>query len=279
MAARILLVDNDVFQLDYWATILQLEGYDVKGLSNVDEAIEAMEHSHFDLVVTDLRMSPGSALKSAPTLNGMATGAALALPIRAAFPSTRVIIYSSGSFSFLRPYLRRDNSLVLIERPAEPEQLLNAVEHQLTGKRRQPRIFVVHGRDYDSRDELLEFIQHDLNLGKPIVLAEQPSRGMALIEKFEHYANQTDVAFVLLTPDDLGTLAAELTSRPRARLNVIFELGYFFGYLLRLSGRVFLLWKGDQELPSDIRGMIYIDISAGIKSAESELRRELAEWL
>jgi predicted nucleotide-binding protein len=65
----------------------------------------------------------------------------------------------------------------------------------------------------------------------------------------------------------------------RARPNVLFEAGYFYGRLQRTSGKVIFLVKGDIELPSDVSGIVYIDISRGIQKAAEEIRRELAEWL
>jgi predicted nucleotide-binding protein len=84
------------------------------------------------------------------------------------------------------------------------------------------------------------------------------------------------VVFVLLTPDDtvVDPTASEGEKR-RARQNVILELGFFVGKLGRESGRVFLLHKGPIEIPSDIAGVEYIDISNGIKSAGQDIRREL----
>jgi hypothetical protein len=43
VAARILLVDNEPFQRDQWSTVLQLEGYDVTGVSTVDDALQAIQ--------------------------------------------------------------------------------------------------------------------------------------------------------------------------------------------------------------------------------------------
>lgn len=86
--------------------------------------------------------------------------------------------------------------------------------------------------------------------------------------------------FVLFTPDDLGSLVGALEyPRARPRMNVIFELGYFLGALRRRSGRVFLLTKGDIEIPSDISGIVYIDITNGVESAESTILAELKDWL
>jgi len=64
------------------------------------------------------------------------------------------------------------------------------------------------------------------------ILREQSNKGRTIIEKFEDHA---DVAFavVLLTPDDRGGSASvpETEYRPRARQNVVLELGFFLGRL------------------------------------------------
>ena len=72
----------------------------------------------------------------------------------------------------------------------------------------------------------------------------------------------SDVGFaiVLLTPDDRGGEASlpYEKQKPRARQNVIFELGYFIGRLGRQ--RVCGLYKPDVELPSDYTGVLYIPV-------------------
>ena len=59
-------------------------------------------------------------------------------------------------------------------------------------------------------------------------------------------------------------------------------MGYFFGQLKRRSGRVILCYKPHEEgfeLPSDISGITYIDISKGIEAASEEFRKELKDWI
>ena len=81
---------------------------------------------------------------------------------------------------------------------------------------------------------------------------------------------------MLLTPDDpSAALSDPDAAKRRARQNVIFELGFFLGQLGRRSGRVFLLHKGSLDLPSDISGLIYINIDHGVDAAGEQIRREL----
>jgi len=117
-------------------------------------------------------------------------------------------------------------------------------------------------------------------LPEPIILHEQPSTGRTIIEKFEDYAADTQLAFVLLTPDDkVAPAEASNEVKRRARQNVILELGFFLGKLGRLSGGVFLLHKGPTELPSDLGGVIYIDITGGVDAAGETIRKELKHVL
>jgi Predicted nucleotide-binding protein containing TIR-like domain len=110
-------------------------------------------------------------------------------------------------------------------------------------------VFIVHGRDQAARETVARFIER-LGL-TAIILHEQANQGRTLIEKFEANA-QVAFAIVLLTADD--------TCNPgisRARQNVIFELGYFFGTLGRK--RVAALYVPGVELPSDVQGLAYIE--------------------
>ena len=91
---------------------------------------------------------------------------------------------------------------------------------------------------------------------EPVVLHEQPNQGRTIIEKFEEYA-QVAFAVVLLTPDDIGGRHGQSDGlQPRARQNVILELGFFLGKLGR-RGTCALL-KEDVEIPSDYDGVLYI---------------------
>jgi predicted nucleotide-binding protein len=112
------------------------------------------------------------------------------------------------------------------------------------------RIFVVHGREEGPREAVARFLEQ---LGfQPIILHEQANRGRTVIEKVEGHS-EVSFAVVLLTPDDEGNLRGE-ARQPRARQNVLLELGYFVGKLGR--DRVCALQQGDMEIPSDWAGII-----------------------
>jgi predicted nucleotide-binding protein len=118
------------------------------------------------------------------------------------------------------------------------------------------RIFIVHGHDEGTKETVARYISK-LDL-YPIILHEQPNQGKTVIEKFETHSD-VEFAIVLFTPDDIGYPKDNSNNlKPRARQNVVLELGFFLGALGR--NRVCVLFKGDIEIPSDYSGVLYIPL-------------------
>jgi len=127
-----------------------------------------------------------------------------------------------------------------------------------TVARNKRNIFIVHGRDNEVKQEVSRFIE-SLNL-KAIILHEQASSGMTIIEKIEKYTNEVDFAIVLYTACDQGRGYHEGKQHPkdRARQNVVFEHGYLMAKLGRKN--VCALVKGEIETPNDVSGVVYVSM-------------------
>lgn len=132
-------------------------------------------------------------------------------------------------------------------------------------------MFLVHGHDGAAKHEVARFVER-ITGKSPVILDEQVNRGRTLVEKFEAHATTAAYAIVLVTPDDVGRVNGTdpATDQPRARQNVVFELGYFFGKLGR--NRVAVLNSGVKK-PSDVDGLVYIGYPAG--NWQVELAKEL----
>lgn len=118
------------------------------------------------------------------------------------------------------------------------------------------KIFIVHGRDISAKTEVARFVEK-LNL-TPVILHEQASANMTIIEKIESYSN-VGYGLVLYTPCDIGGLNDESNElKLRARQNVVFEHGYLMGKLGR--NRILALVKEKVEIPNDISGVAYVEM-------------------
>lgn len=116
-------------------------------------------------------------------------------------------------------------------------------------------VFIVHGRNEARKHEVARFLRNSTSR-EPVILHEQSNGGRTVIEKFEEHASDAAYAVVIATGDDQGRAASEANDQPRARQNVVFELGFFFGALGR--AKVALLYEEGVERPSDIEGLVHI---------------------
>ena len=130
------------------------------------------------------------------------------------------------------------------------------------------KVFIVHGHDDGARETVARFLER-IGL-EAIILHEQANQGRTVIEKVVAHSD-VGFAVVLLTPDDEGCVRGG-TPEPRARQNVLLELGYFIGRLGR--EKVCALKRGILEIPSDFAGVVWetMDSNGGWKQA---LAREL----
>lgn len=121
-------------------------------------------------------------------------------------------------------------------------------------RKEKSKVFIVHGHDDKAKFEVARFIE---KIGfAPIILHEQASNGMTIIEKIEKYSN-VGFGIVLYTPCDVGYAKdKEDEKRARARQNVVFEHGYLISKLGR--NNVCALVKESVEIPNDISGVVYI---------------------
>jgi predicted nucleotide-binding protein len=156
---------------------------------------------------------------------------------------------------------------------AESPSLKAARKARSKGAARGEGVFLVHGHNHAVLHDAARKLEQ---LGASVViLHEQANRGQTVIEKLE--ANSTvGFAVVFLTADDEGGVRTAKTKtkalQPRARQNVILELGYFLARLGR--ERVVAIHESGVELPSDYLGVLYIEIDkAG--AWKHELVREL----
>ncbi|OEZ54227.1 TIR domain-containing protein [Duganella sp. HH105] len=133
----------------------------------------------------------------------------------------------------------------------------------------KPKVFIVHGRDNSAKSEVARFIER-IGL-EAIILHEQANAGRTLITKFQDVAQDVAFAIVLMTPDDEGALKGN-SPNPRARQNVVFELGFFLGKMP--AGHVCALVKEPIEKPSDFDGVAYIELDDH-EGWKTRLAREL----
>lgn len=275
---RLVVIDDD-YAAEALVDSLLLRGFDASRIRSVAHAHEQITQiCSSDLVVLDMLMDGGD------SQTGAAAGLGIAKAIRARGESPHILVLSAIQDQRLVDTIGQAPNTTFMSKLSNSSltDIVAFIEGKLGKGSKVPmtRTFIVHGHDEAAKLALKNYLQNTLRLPEPTILHELPSLGKTVIEKFETATAKIDIVFVLLTPDDKAASNDNPNDlKRRARQNVVFELGYFLGRLGRSNGRVLLLHKGPIELPSDIAGIIYVDISNGIEAAGESIRKELTDVL
>jgi CheY-like chemotaxis protein len=278
--ARILVIDDDL-AMDILIEQLRYRGHDAARISSAETALKRIDEiSHSELVILDIIMPWPESRERSGIKGPLIAGMEILIEIKKRQTDLPIIVYSGIQDGAIKQALKEQPNCTFISKwgGEKLEEIVSIVQRTLgiDPKPIPQRPFIVHGHDETAKLALKNFLQNSLHLPEPIILHEQPNLGRTLIEKFEAYAIASQIIFVLLTPDDIWASASDPDDvKRRARQNVIFEMGFFLGVLGRESGRIILLYKSPLDLPTDISGLAYIDISKGIDAAGEQIRREL----
>ena len=276
----IFIIDDDM-AMEILSTALRFRGHDVERIDSMQEAIERIEEIvGANLIVLDIIMAWPDSAPSGAHANASKAGMEVLREIRKRNATLPLIIYSATQDSTVIDAIEDDPQCLFISKWAgcPVREFIAHINNKLglTEARLGQKTFIVHGPDDRAKLELKNFLQNTLLLPEPVVLHERPSLGRTIVEKFEDYADISTLVFVILTPDDVAATGSDPDDvKRRARQNVIFEMGYFLGLLGRESGRVIFLYRPPIDLPSDLSGIAYIDISDGVEAVGEQIRREI----
>jgi predicted nucleotide-binding protein len=136
---------------------------------------------------------------------------------------------------------------------------------------RNGHAFIVHGHSDYQCLQLKNWLS-SLSISA-MLLEEEDDRGLSIIDKFEYYARQCTVAFILLTPDDRIAERDAPHEEFVARQNAMIELGWFLRHLGRQA--VIILYQDGTTLPSEIGGILSIKFSQSILETTERIRKRL----
>ena len=237
----ITIIDDD-FSTEILAENLRYYGHAVVRLASAAEALASMDQVlQSNLIILDIIMERPSDVPGKDISGGRTTGMSIYRCIREKMSDLPILVYSATTDRDVIDFIEEDSHTRFQPKWSVPslKEFIGTI-HGLLGLKNPkelPRPFIVHGHDDKTKLAVKNYLQNTLKFPEPIVLHEQAGFGRTIIEKFELYAGNSTLVFVILTPDDIAIDRDVKTDieKHRARQNVIFELGYFLGSLGRLS--------------------------------------------
>ncbi len=207
--ARILLVNDDVFQLSLIANFLEREGWDVVSCSRTEKAIEEIEKASppFDLIITDLHM---------PVIDGWRFCRLLRSEEFREYNKTPLLVVSATFSGVDAESITRDiGANAFLPIPFKTEDLKKAVENLLEGKVHavKKRVLIIE----DSKSQRLVIKRTFEKAGFDVYEAETGREGVSLFQK----VNPDIVILDYQLPDITGDKLISKFKKPPSLASVI----------------------------------------------------------
>lgn len=115
---RILVVDDDEALRTVLVETLEAAGYEAEAVGGVELALRALQHTGFDLVLSDVNM-------------GSRDGFELLAQVRASDPSPPVVLMSSFGAGAVAERARREGAVEFLDKPFGLDDLVSVVARTL----------------------------------------------------------------------------------------------------------------------------------------------------
>jgi len=116
MAPRILIVDNDAKTLSVLGTLLKAEGYDSVPIREPEKGLERFRAEPFDLMISDIRMTPMSGMELLKTARAERPDMAVVMITAYGSVETAIEAMKLGAFDYVTKPFKVDELIITVKR-------------------------------------------------------------------------------------------------------------------------------------------------------------------
>lgn len=181
----ILVVDDHAGMRKSLAILIKKEGYDVDEAESGEYAIECLNHKQFDLIITDLKMSP-------------VTGIDVLKYVKEKFPQTEVIIMTAygtvdsavtamkmGAFDYISKPFKNEEILHRIRKSIEHTKTTRELNEIQKESESGKKLFPIIGKSKAIK-EIISLIEKISKIELPVLITGETGTGKNLVAKTIH---------------------------------------------------------------------------------------------
>lgn len=194
--SRILLVDDEPSILSVLSTLLKAEGYDVSPINNPAKAAELLTTESYDLMITDIRMSPINGMDLLKLAHDQKP--TMAVLIMTAFGSvdTAVEALKMGAFDYVTKPFKVDELLITVQRALDYHRTMEEnvdLKSQLGAKYKFENIVA----ESEPMRRVCEMIERVAPTDTTVLVTGESGTGKELVAKAIHaYSRRKDKKFL-----------------------------------------------------------------------------------
>jgi DNA-binding NtrC family response regulator len=196
--SRIIVVDDEPSTLSVLSTLLKAEGYDVTPIRGGEQAKDALRSDEFDLMITDLRMTPvdGMDLLKFARRERPAMGSILVTAYGSV--ETAVAAMKEGAFDYVTKPFKVDELLITVQRALEYNNAINEnkdLRAQLESRYRFENIVA----DSPAMRKVCEMIERVAPTDTTVLILGESGTGKELVAKAIHaHSHRKGKSFVAI---------------------------------------------------------------------------------
>ncbi len=183
--AKILVVDDEISIIEVLKALLKREGYHVKTACNAEEALEALHKEKFDLMISDIRMSPIDGLKLLDRSREIQSHLAVIMMTAYAAVETAVDAMKRGAFDYICKPFKVDELLLTVERALSYEHVL--VENETLKETLRTKFYFKNlVGNSDKMQKIYEMIEKVARTDSTVLILGESGTGKELVAKALH---------------------------------------------------------------------------------------------
>jgi two-component system response regulator PilR (NtrC family) len=194
--ARILVVDDEQSMREFLEIFFRGDGYDVVTAASVAEALVAVDHDDFDVVISDIQMPEQSGMDLLFHVKDHAPGTVVIMITAFATTETAISAMKQGAYDYVTKPFKVDELRLVVEKALE-KKLLSAENQRLrTELRSQTRSRTLVGTSR-SMQALYDLISQVADTKTNVLVCGESGTGKELVAREIHdQSERTDHPFV-----------------------------------------------------------------------------------
>ncbi|MEW5910757.1 MAG: sigma-54 dependent transcriptional regulator, partial [Thermodesulfobacteriota bacterium] len=194
--ARILIVDDELIARENLDHILRKEGYETVTVENGISAVQEIEKSDFDLVITDLKMQGVDGIQVLEKAKKINPDTEVILITGYATVVTAVDAMQKGAFYYLPKPFKIDEVRILVRQALEKRSLKKEVADLKLRIREQKEIFLITGNN-PKMESLKKTVEQIAPTDCTVLILGETGTGKELIARTIHrLSNRFDKRFM-----------------------------------------------------------------------------------
>jgi len=207
MKARILLVDDEKDLLEWLTIVLEKEGYLIKCATSGEDALKLFGQEQFDLVISDIRMTPINGLELLKKLKAINPEIIVLMVTAYASVDTAVKALRYGAYDYLFKPFKLDDIKLIIRKAFSQRRIFADDKGSEKKLKERYRFANIIGKSA-SMQKIFNMIDKVAKTNTTVLINGESGTGKELIAKAIHYNSlKSNKPFVSI---DCGALPEEL---------------------------------------------------------------------